>query len=740
MAEKEASIYIIDQGASTGDCHNGRVESDLDYSLKYVWDKITAMMAAGRKTDQLGVIGLRTDETNNPLQSDDGYDNISVLMPLGTVEMSALRQLQKKVRPSNTESGDALSAIVLAVDMIEKATTLKSGKLGKFARTVCLVTNGLGPVDPDQIDQIAQKINDVGIKLVVIGVDFDDAEFGFKEEDKDLVKGSNESVLKDLTDKCSNGVFGTAAEAILDLSVPRLKKTRPYSPYEGKLTLGDPEKYPETSMAIEVKRFFKTKAAKPVSASSFVTKSEATNKNPGELSGHTIQEDSEMVDAPDLSAVKSMRTYKINDSTSEKGKRDIPFEELAKGYSYGSTAVPISESEQNITKLETHREFTIIGFVHMDKYEKYLTMGESCITVAQKGNDKAIMALSSFVHALHELESHAVARIVTKDGKDPQIVLLAPFIEPDLEALIDVPLPFAEDFRTYRFPPLDRVITTSGGILTKHRNLPTEDLTEAMSDYVDCMDLSMFGQDDEGQPAEYMTIDDTYSPLLHRIDQAIRKRAAKPDDPIEPPADILLKWSNPPSELISKSTLQLEKLITVADVKQVPPKAKGTRGRKDVIKPLSGLDVKKLLGQEKRQRISKENAIPEFKQMLATAESENVFIDAANQMASITRSMITNSYADKEYPRAVENLRVMREELIHLEVPEIYNNFIRDLKQRVVKGELGGNRSDLWWLVTKTNKLGLIDKEVSERSDVSREEALEFPSIKTDLPSRVKAE
>jgi len=107
------------------------------------------------------------------------------------------------------------------------------------------------------------------------------------------------------------------------------------------------------------------------------------------------------------------------------------------------------------------------------------------------------MAFSSLVHALHELDSYAVARIVPKNGKDPSIVLLAPFIDPDLEALFDVPLPFAEDVRIYRFSPLDKVIAASGAILEKHRYLPTDDLADAMSDYVDSMDLSTFGRDDD---------------------------------------------------------------------------------------------------------------------------------------------------------------------------------------------------------------------------------------------------
>jgi ATP-dependent DNA helicase 2 subunit 2 len=165
-------------------------------------------------------------------------------------------------------------------------------------------------------------------------------------------------------------------------------------------------------------------------------------------------------------------------------------------------------------------------------------MGESCITIAQTVNDKARMAFSSLVHALHELESYAVARIVQKDMKDPQIILLAPSIEPDLEALIDVPLPFAEDVRVYKFPPLDKVITTSGSTLKKHRNLPADDLVRAMGDYVDSMDLSTAGRDEEGEPTEYMLIDETYSPMVHRINQAIRQRAVHPSDAISPPSEM----------------------------------------------------------------------------------------------------------------------------------------------------------------------------------------------------------
>jgi ATP-dependent DNA helicase 2 subunit 2 len=129
-------------------------------------------------------------------------------------------------------------------------------------------------------------------------------------------------------------------------------------------------------------------------------------------------------------------------------------------------------------------------------------MADSRITIAEPTNDMAKMALSSLIHALHDYESYAVARLVLKDGRDPQVVLLAPLFERDseqnYEALIDVQLPFAEDVRTYRFPPLDRVITTSGATVKTHRNLPSKELTQAMSDFVDSMALSTFERDEDG--------------------------------------------------------------------------------------------------------------------------------------------------------------------------------------------------------------------------------------------------
>ncbi len=81
MSDKQATIYIVDLGSSTGECNSGRVESDLNYGMRYIWDKIATTMSANLKGWNVGIIGFRTDETDNPLEVDD-YENISVSISL----------------------------------------------------------------------------------------------------------------------------------------------------------------------------------------------------------------------------------------------------------------------------------------------------------------------------------------------------------------------------------------------------------------------------------------------------------------------------------------------------------------------------------------------------------------------------------------------------------------------------------------------------------------------------------
>ena len=46
MAQKEATVYILDLGRSMGEKRHGRGKSNFDWSMEYIWDKITTTVSS----------------------------------------------------------------------------------------------------------------------------------------------------------------------------------------------------------------------------------------------------------------------------------------------------------------------------------------------------------------------------------------------------------------------------------------------------------------------------------------------------------------------------------------------------------------------------------------------------------------------------------------------------------------------------------------------------------------------
>ena len=142
--------------------------------------------------------------------------------------------------------------------------------------------------------------------------------------------------------------------------------------------------------------------------------------------------------------------------------------------------------------------------------------------------------------------------------------------------------------------------------------------------------------------------------------------------------------------------------------------------------PRSGLDIDALLKQpeHKRAKIDPNNAIPEFRQIFNTSDDEDVVKDAAKQMGQIIRDLISDSMGDLNYERVIEDLSVLREGMVDFEFAALFNTFLLDLKKKILSGELGGDRRELWWML-KGKGLGLIDNVTVESSNVTPEEAAE---------------
>lgn len=106
-------------------------------------------------------------------------------------------------------------------------------------------------------------------------------------------------------------------------------------------------------------------------------------------------------------------------------------------------------------------------------------------------------------------------------------------------------------------------------------------------------------------------------------------------------------------------------------------------------------------------------------------------------MEKIIEGQIRDSFGDANYDRVIEYLGVLRDELVEYEEPVLYNDFIRRLKGSLQKDELRGDRKELWWLIRR-KKIGLIDKSLSDQSEVTEEEGREVRA-NSGLRSRMRA-
>lgn len=169
-------------------------------------------------------------------------------------------------------------------------------------------------------------------------------------------------MLRSLVEDC-DGVYGTLAQATAELDTPRVKIVRGIPSFRGELKLGDPTKY-DTALRIQVERYYRTYVARPPTASSFVAK--ASGEDSAQSSATVAAGQGASVDE-NLVSVRNARTYHVSDPSAAGGKRELERDDLAKGYEYGRTAVHISESDENITKLETDAGLELIGFIQNDK-------------------------------------------------------------------------------------------------------------------------------------------------------------------------------------------------------------------------------------------------------------------------------------------------------------------------------------------------------------------------------------
>ncbi|KAI0035265.1 SPOC like C-terminal domain-containing protein [Vararia minispora EC-137] len=590
--------------------------SRLERALQFVKLKIQEMIFNGRKTDQCGVLLFGTDDTNNIVynkEPETASQHVTEYIPIGTPNAKTLAMIDE-IKPSTT-IGDPVNALVVGIET--QNVYLKTKKT--WTRRIVLLTDGENPLEIDDYvwKSAAHMIDKNAVYLTIVGVDFDDDEIDFHEEDKSHVKRTNESFFHTLISSLENApspaILGTLALALQELSRPDIKQTKSLL-LSTTLRIGNPDDAKETSVEIGVKTSKCTAVVRPKSWKKFGKRVPEDSDGKAEQGKAVWAElhpradwvidksepregDGDPADDPDAMDVDEEQKPRA-----DKGKdkaQDIQVvekENLIRGFRYGATHVPCPDGQ--FPGLETKKGIEICAFIRQSKWRRDWAMGEVQYVWADPDRPNAQVALSSLVRAMLAPDTEAelttkgksrqdplmaIVRWVHRDGADPRIGVLAPCAFDAVDCLLFVPAPFADDVRRYTFSPLMHLVNRKGEHIKTHPFLPTDKQMAAMDDFVDAMDLEGMGEEDEdGARTSWFEPQLSYNPAIHRIKQALFHAAVVPDlrtHPLPPPHPELTKYFDPPRAVRKRARGTVDACVRAFVIKEVPKRV--ARSRKD---------------------------------------------------------------------------------------------------------------------------------------------------------------
>ncbi|KAH8919997.1 SPOC domain-like protein, partial [Atractiella rhizophila] len=519
-------------------------------------------------------------------------------------------RLAKVEADEDGDQGDDLTALICAIETLTDYVGTHKKK-----KTIVIVTDGLSDIDWSAEDVVVKQLLKHSIELVVIGVDFDDPDVGFKEEDKPELRAKNEDHYRNLVSQLPDSLVATAEEAYMSSQAPKPKVTDS-RPLYATLRLGDPEKYPDDSLELKLSYYKATSKATPLSWKKMSMRGYG-QQDTDEPRSFAVNRETKYFYAPqpvektiesllEKEGMEAIEEEDIMEAEAESKELEVVPEEkkesLVKAYKYGSTLVPFRDEEDlNMLQLPGAREgIEIVGFMKERSLDRAFAMGE---VYRFFGSDNySSVAFSAFLNALSEDGRCALVRWTKKYRDrctDPKIGVLLPRVEGELEYALYVRVPFAEDVKKHFFPSLTTIKNRVGEALTEHKYLPTTEQCETMDNFVQAMDLMDADVDADGAVCPWFDVSESFSPSIHHVKNAVLYRLANPDDetlPIVHPT--LSRYFNIPGLVEERADPHLQKLKELFEVKQVPPKMSATRKKAKVNQEVDDeeIDLDDILG------------------------------------------------------------------------------------------------------------------------------------------------
>ncbi|KAF1323366.1 Atp-dependent dna helicase, partial [Globisporangium splendens] len=434
---------------------------------------------------------------------EDGYRNVSILWSIDTPTLhmcERLRELKPASESSDTKV-DILDGLIVALDLLFRRT---EGK--KYEKRLLVITDAAERItDAADVESVVQMIQNMDVKLQIIGIDFtnttddvkkeevqpdgmkpEDSGHDVKREDAAMssVKVENEKMLVSIAQEVGGEV--NAVSKRMHLLAQGMKKTVALTTkFRGMLEIG-------SDFGIPVFCYLKTKVATLPRLS---------------------KESQVSYDKETQGKVKVDRRY----TTPQNPDEEVAFDQQVKAYRYGKEKVPFSSADVEFFKLQTEKSLKVLGFLAKKLLTRSKFADGTDVFIAEPGKPHAAQCLAALIEGMKELDQVAIARFVARKNAAPKIVALIPHSPGGADnyyAFWSQQLPYEEDLRNYEFAPLKT---------SKHR---PSDAQQATADkLVDSLSVRDDKVDEFGS---------CFNPVVHRFFHAMSTRAFQEDAAVPP--------------------------------------------------------------------------------------------------------------------------------------------------------------------------------------------------------------
>uniref|UniRef100_A0A1Q3EZ12 Putative dna-binding subunit of a dna-dependent protein kinase ku80 autoantigen n=1 Tax=Culex tarsalis TaxID=7177 RepID=A0A1Q3EZ12_CULTA len=693
---KEACMLILDVGKDTV-TKSGKNDLTFFERAKGCVTKIVQRKIFSKPLDEVGLVLMGTDDTSNQLNVDcGGYEHIAEAFELGPCNWKMLRILESRIQPSKVNA-NWFDALLVATNFLKVGAQAK-----KFATLkIILISKLSGAVELEdgELDSFVDKLTTMPCELNIIN-DNVEHQLGSKEQEDDgpgfdalgifsqhgnrsKEQRTNEKLLADIVFK-SNGALCNIDSAELLLVHFERKVTRA-APWNCMLTIG-------TKLQINTSTYLLITEEKGLK--SFKTESVDPN-----------------------AIVKLKTDHFKNDKLYEPD-----YENIIKGYMYGSTVVPY-DSQMDFDYKSGEQCLACLGFTAAGNIlEEYLCGTGTHVVVAKKDCTASEAKLTALIKAMLEMDVVMIATKVYRRDTKPKINVLMPTFRRRFPCLTMLELVFQEEVALLKFPPL---------LSNKHK--PTDAQYEAVEKLIDAMDL-MDGLDEDTGPKEAFALHKTLNPIHQHVYRTVAHRAIHPKAPLPAMDEELRQLVDVPPKIRERSKDVLEDIKTLFPLKEVKVNARlkwlqktakiNVQSDGEVAgsssQPNDGTAEETLDDHRTVVEVGTVTPAEDFALLLKRGEK---FATVCTQIQNVISDLVFKSMTVQTEKVAMA-IMIYREEA-KLLGPYRYNEWIGEFK----KSLLSRNKQEFWEQIVVQERFGLIGTVESEMSTITANEVEEFYNI-----------